>query len=65
MKTVMFTMFVTISNILADEICMTLTLTLEGTKVKCKYANQKSICDFLFDNNRNVCPICIVCEIIR
>ena len=31
---------------------------LEWAKVKCKYANSKAMCEFLFAGNINVCPIC-------
>ena len=31
---------------------------LEWVKVTCKYANRKSIADFCFDDNYNICLIC-------
>ena len=40
-----------------SKMCMTFTLTLQYIKVKCKYANQKSIYDLLFDGNHNFYPI--------
>ena len=30
----------------------------EWVKVKCKYANGKAVCDFLFVGSNYVCPIC-------
>ena len=50
----MFTVSVTISEIFSIEIC---TWPLECAKVKCKYANRKRVCEFLFVDTGNVCSI--------
>ena len=52
----MLALFVTISEILAME--MFITLTLECAKVKYEYMLFESPCHFLFDGNSNVCSVC-------
>ena len=47
----------TVCKILLIKMCKTLTLTVRMGKVKCKYANGKAVCDFIFVGNMNVCPI--------
>ena len=56
----MFDRSVTISEIFAVELSMTLTLTFTNAKVKSKYkcANRKPLCDVIFDDNSNVGSIC-------
>ena len=45
---------ISFSKIFLDKMCMTLTLFFEMCQWYCKYANRKSIRDFLFDENSNV-----------
>ena len=56
MAILMLTISFIILKILTVKVC--LTVCLEGAKVKCKYANRKPICDFVFDDNSNVDLIC-------
>ena len=54
----MFALSVMISDILTVELYITLTLTFERAKAKCKYANGKAVCDLIFVGSSNVCPVC-------
>ena len=49
---------VTVCKIFTVKMCMILILILELAKVKCKYANGKATCNFLFVGSSSVCPIC-------
>ena len=51
---VMLAISVTICEIFTGKIYLTLTLPIELVKVKCRYANRKAECDFLYVGNRNV-----------
>ena len=57
MEIVMLARSDTILDIFAVEICMTFNLTLECAQVKCKNANGKAVCDFLFVDDSNVCDM--------
>ena len=51
---------ISILEIFSVEMCTTLTighLNDRWSKVNCKYTNRKTICDFIFDENNNVCRV--------
>ena len=52
MEIIMYILSVTVSEIFPVEIFI--PWRLEWAKVKCKYANQKSLSNFVFDGNSNV-----------
>ena len=53
----MLSQYVTILEKFTDQMWVTLSLTVELAKVKCKYGNRMQKCDFLFVANYNVFPI--------
>ena len=54
----MFALFVSMLDIFAVKMCMTLTLAFRTANIKSKYVKRKPICDFVFVRNSNVGPIC-------
>ena len=59
----MFALTVTVCEILTVEIYMTASLTFRTAKVKCKYANGKAVCDFIFVGNIEMFAVSVtICE---
>ena len=51
-------LLVTVYEIFAVEMCLTLTLIFKWSKFKCKVTNQKPINKFTYVGNCNICSIC-------